>query len=355
MIAGVCLHSNSPNSTNHLAELEEEDFQKIFTFMHNLEDVNLRFAGQLKDPVLQYMLDHNTKIKHLQLGAANLVSDKSWTDVFHSLGGQLESLKLSELNDSMGDEMVQELAANCKKLNRLKLAKCSKMSGTAIAALSALQNLEHLSLNVSHYAPPVTLRCLIEAIGKNLRTLSLEEMYDADDTVLEAIHENCQQLRKLRFTGNCGCTDEGFARLFDKWSNLPLRQLDLNSNRDIENVDPDGDGQTPIGLASEGFQAMMAHSRSGLQRLNVSSCRHISHEALSAVFDGKKEYPQLEDIDMSFLPMADDFLLEGLFKSCPKLKKLVVFGCFKVKCARIPRGVILVGMANAYEAMVMEG
>ena len=89
MIAGVCLHSNSPNSTNHLAELEEEDFQKIFTFMHNLEDVNLRFAGQLKDPVLQYMLDHNTKIKHLQLGAANLVSDKSWTDVFHSLGGQL--------------------------------------------------------------------------------------------------------------------------------------------------------------------------------------------------------------------------------------------------------------------------
>ncbi|KAL9616911.1 MAG: hypothetical protein Q9160_008259 [Pyrenula sp. 1 TL-2023] len=335
--------------------LEEEDFQKIFTFLHNLEDVNLRWAGQLKDPVLRYMTEHNRQIKHLQLGAANLVSNECWRHVFRALGPQLESLKISELNDSMDDKTLQELVSHCTQLTRIKLKKCFKLSGNAPLLLALLGKLRHLSLNVSYDAPPEILKDLVNTVGSNLQTLSLEGMYEADDSVLVAIHENCHQLKKLRFTDNSLCHDSAFTSLFEGWENPPLRFIDLSSNRDIDNANPDGPSDVPVGLASDGFQALMAHSGSNLERLSIASCRHINHESMSIVFDGKKQYPQLADMDISFLPTVDDFLVSSVFKSCPRLKRLVAFGCFRVKTVQIPKGVAVVGMSNAQDTMVVEG
>lgn len=349
------LDSINGQANQYSIELEQEDFQKIFTFLHNLKDVNLRWAGQLKDPVLRYMTEHNRQIRHLQLGAANLVSDECWRHVFRTLGSQLESLKISELNDSMDDKTLQELVSHCTQLARIKLEKCFKLSGTAPLLLAALGKLRHLSLSVSCDAPPETLKDLVTSVGSTLQTLSLEGMYEADDTVLAAIHENCHQLKKLRFTDNSLCHDSAFTSLFEGWSNPPLRFIDLSSNRDIDNANPDGPGDEPIGLASDGFQALMAHSGSNIERLNIASCRHVNHESISIVFDGKKQYPQLVDMDISFLPTVDDFLVSSIFKSCPKLKRLVAFGCFRVKSVKIPKGVAVVGMSNAPDTMVVEG
>lgn len=323
--------------------------------MHNLESVNLRFAGQMKDPVFRYMLQHNRKIKHIQLGAANLVTDDCWRDLFRTLGSQLESLKMSELNDSMDDETLQELVSHCTNLSRLKLKKCFKLSEVAPELLSSLNKLQHLSLSISYDAPPPVLNKLIRSVGASLQTLSLEGMYEADDSVLTTIHKNCHQLKKLRFTGNSLCDDAAFTSFFTGWANPPLRFIDLNSNRDIDNADPDGPIETPIGLASSGFKAMMAHSGPRLEHLNIASCRHVNHESMSSVFDGEKQYPNLEDMDISFLPTMDDFLVSSIFRSCPKLMRLVVFGCSRVKSIQIPKGVAVVGMSNAQDAMIVEG
>ena len=79
-------------------KLEQEDFHKIFAQMPHVKNVNLRFAGQMKDEPLMYMIDKCDNLQHLQLGASNLVSDKGWIELFQQRGHQLESLMLSELN-----------------------------------------------------------------------------------------------------------------------------------------------------------------------------------------------------------------------------------------------------------------
>ncbi len=323
--------------------------------MPHVVDVNLRFAGQLKSEALMYMIEKNTKIKHLHLGATNLIGNDTWRTLFKVRGPQLESLKLSELNDSFNDETAQEMALHCQQLRRLKLRQCSHLSSASLASISSMPTLEHLTLAVGQDASSEILVRLVQNLGPSLRTLCLENYSEIDDTVSEAIKEYCTKLTKLRLTGSTVCSDIGFAKLFTSWDNPPIPYLDLTDNRDIDNSNPDGPAESLIGLGSEGFKALMKHSGSRLERLNVHSCRHISHEALSTVFDGNLQYPSLKDIDMSFVTVVDDFIMAGVFKSCPALAKFAVFACFKARDARIPAGVAVIGLPNAQDAVVIEG
>jgi DNA repair protein RAD7 len=301
------------------------------------------------------MIEKNTKIRQLQLGASNLIGDDSWRTLFKTLGPQLQSLKLSELNDSFDDETVEEMAQHCRQLQRLKLRTCLKLGERSLTSMSRMTTLQHLTLAVGQDASSETLVALLQNLGPSLKTLCLETYAEADDDVLVAIHTNCSNLSKLRLTGSIVCSDGGFANLFNDWKNLPLPYIDLSVNRDLDNANPDGPAEAPIGLGSEGFKALMRHSGSRLERLNVHSCRHISREALSEVFDGRLQYPLLKDIDLSFVTVVDDFIMTGIFKSCPSLAKLAVFACFKARDARIPAGVAVIGLPNAQDAVVVEG
>ncbi|OAL19123.1 hypothetical protein AYO22_10071 [Fonsecaea multimorphosa] len=337
-------------------KLEQEDFQKIFALMPQVEIVNLRFAGQLKDGPLLYMADKCRKIRHLQLGATNLVSDNAWVELFNSLGPQLESLKLSELNDSLKDETVVVLAEKCQKLKRLKLRSCSHMGEASIEALCSLQNLEHLTLgSVAQETDGGDLYTLVRLVGANLRTLCLEDFHELGGDVLLGIKNYCPNLHKLRIRGSSICLDEDFADLFDRKCPFPpLLYADFSDNRDIDSMNPEGDEDDLIGFGSLAFSALMAHSGSRLEHLNLKSCRHISHAALLEVFDGVKQYPFLRDLDLSFVTQVDDVVMTGIFKSCPSLAKLAVFACFNARSTSIPAGIAVIGLPNA-SANIVQG
>jgi DNA repair protein RAD7 len=339
------------------AKLEREDFTKMFAFMPQLERVNLRFAGQMKDEAVLYMVDKCKKIRHLQLGATNLVSDEAFITLFRRLGPQLESLKLSELNDSLKDDAITELAKNCTTLKRLKLRSCTHMTEESIKSLSKITTLQHLTLAVAQQdTSSQTLANLITSLGPNLRTLCLEDYPEIDDTVLAAIHNHCPRLSKLRITGSTLCTDVAFATLFDNNSPFPpLVYADFAENRDIDSMNPDGPQENPIGFGDLAVQALMHHSGATLDKLSLKSCRHISLAALMSVFDGQKKYPCLKDMDLSFVTQVDDVVMAGVFKSCPNLNRVVVFACFSARSTVIPDGVAVVGLPNAQERIVIGG
>lgn len=337
------------------AKLDEEDFIKIFREMPDLESVSLRFAGQFKDMSLRYMITTCKRVKHLQLGGSNLITNEAWIELFESLGPQLESLKVSELNDSLDDATLEAMAKNCTNLKRLKLRSCSHLTGTGLVNLSSLSALEHLSLAVGQEADTNVLKALVDNLGPNLRTLSLEGFSEADDEVVELINTRCSNLTKLRFTGSNTCSDAAFTDLFTNWSNPPLTFIDLADNRDIDSTAPDGPQDLPIGLGSNAFRALMKHSGPTLTKMNMHSCRHISAVALMDVFDGRKQYPLLKEIDFSFVASVDDVVLTGMFKSCPSLSKLAVFACFNARQVRVPRGVAVIGLPNAQDNIVVEG
>ena len=293
-------------------------------------------------------------IRSLQLEATNLVSNGKWAEFFEKCGQRLRDLKLSWLDYSMDEETFKGLICQCPNIKCLKIKKCFRLGDVALGAIMELGQLEHLSLRFPTPTTPGVLADLVSSVGPGLRTLSLEGFSDADDDALSMIHSSCTQLSKLRFTENDVCTDVGFASLFTNWSNPALAFIDFSSNRSVDYAAPDGPDD-PLGLASGGFEALMEHSGSRLERLDISSCRHITYECFFKVFDGKEQYPVLKDINISFLPKIDTSIVAGMFRSCPELIKVTAFGCFNVTEVAVPKGVALIGVPNAQDSIVQEG
>jgi len=335
-------------------KLETDDFKRMFAITPNLQNLTLENCGQLKDEVIDYILERDIPLRTMKLEAPNLVNDAKWREFFTKAGGRLETLKLTWLDYAMDDETVGYLVRGCPNLRYLKLKKCFRLGDDSLEILGQLQKLEHLSLESIEDADDMKLNKLVKSVGSNLRSLALQKFGNADDCTLEYIHDNCNKLRKLRFTENEICTDTAFAALFTKWINPPLLSVNLADNRDIDHRVPDGP-EDPVGFASSGLKALMEHSGSKIERLILKSCRHISHGALLEVFDGIKQYPHLREIDLSFVPQLDTVAVAGLIKSCPTIQRITAFGCFDVKDVEVPVGVALIGLPNAHESTVHEG
>ncbi|KAI9712730.1 MAG: hypothetical protein M1820_001352 [Bogoriella megaspora] len=338
------------------AKLDEDDLKQIFAVIPNIETVVLGNAHAFKDEVMDYMIEKASNLKHLHLYTANLVTDDMWLKFFQERGAQLEVLKLRDLDSSFGDEVVQAMTRHCQNLKRLKLKFCRRVGASAIQAISSMPagTLQHLSLHTTAEIPPEITIELIERHGPYLETLSLEHFIDADDSVLEAVHTNCINLRKFRFTDNDLCTDAAYVQLFTDWTNPPLFSIDLNSTRDIDNNNPNGPEDAPIGLSSNGFLVMMAHSAPQLRHLDIASCRHVSHSAFATAFDPssvKSSYPELRSINISFCNEVDTSIVAGIFRCAPKLEKVVAFGCFKIEDVVVPRGITLIGVPRAQDAI----
>ncbi|KAL9103619.1 MAG: hypothetical protein Q9163_001346 [Psora crenata] len=332
------------------SKLEADDYIRIFSIVPQLQSLNLRNAGQFKNEVLDFILERDIPLRSLQIEGANLVSNDKWCEYFSCCGHRLGTLKLAWLDYAMDDDACMKLVRHCPNLKRLKLRKCFKLGDPALSALSELGHLEHLSLRFALSTASETLADLISAVGPNLRTLSLESFTDADDRVLATIRSSCPRLTKFRFTENDVCTDAGFKELFTNPAIPPLSFADLSSNRSID-CDAPGGPEDPIGLCSTGFQALMDHSRSSLERLDISSCRHISYESFSNAFNGTKEYPLLKDINISFLPKVDTANVVAMFRCCPLLNKLTAFGCFNITDVVVPKGVALIGVPDAQHSI----
>ena len=339
-------------------KLETDDYTKIFSFVPNLTTLNLRNASQVKDRTLQYIAERAVPLKHLYLDCANLVTNDAWTAFFQKCGPRLESLALTWLDAYMDDATFESVMINCPNLTRLKIKKCMRLTNASLQSITLLKRLAHLSLRFNQPTSASVIAAMIETIGPGLKTLSLESFADADDTVLSAIHNNCASLVKLRLCENDVCTDAGFASLFTDWSNPPLRFIDLSSTRSIDYDAPDGDADNPVGLASKGFRALMQHSNSKLQTLNVASCRHIPHETFYKMFCDSSSntiYPNLTSTNFSFLTKVDTPIITGIFKTCPLIKKVTAFGCFNMSDVVVPRGVAVIGVPNAQDEIVKEG
>ncbi|KAJ6015082.1 hypothetical protein N7540_009673 [Penicillium herquei] len=329
-------------------KLETRDFHKILATMQSLTRLDLRFVTQMKDDVFEYMIAREMKIQELHLDAPSLVTSACWRKVFAGLGPHLKSLKLWNLEARFDDETFEAVSTNCTNLERLKLKNLGHIGDKTLEAISTLKDLKHLSLHLTQESnsSPEPLLQIIAQLGSQLRSLSLEEFETADDRLVQHIHDHCRVLFKLRISHNAVITDKAMAALFRDWSNPALRFVDFSSLRDVD-MDNHAGPEEPVGLASDGFAALMAHSGMDITTLNVSSCRHISRAAFEEVFAADKQYPHLISLDISLNEFIDDFITHSIFRCCPALKKLVVFGCFKIRDIKIPRGVAVIGTVGA--------
>lgn len=335
------------------ARLGSQDFISIFQVAPQLRRFKARAAIQFKDEVMDYLLSRDTALESFYLHGANLLSEDKWHEFFVKKGRALKGVQVYYTDKHFGDDSIDVLAQNCPSLLRLKVENNQKLTGKGVEAIANLSSLEHLGLQLHHRLQPASINTAISSVGPRLKTLSLKIVPDADDSILQTIHESCRSLTKLRITDSEAMTDQGFVSLFTNWSNAPLQIVDFQKCRYISASRPRANDDN-VGLCSEGFKALMAHSGQRLVDLNVHACRHISRTAFEEVFHETANFPELLKLEISFCEEVTDFILGSIFRACPKIKEVNVFGCMKVKEARVPRGVIVVGVPNA-QGMITEG
>ncbi|RYO93350.1 hypothetical protein DL764_008000 [Monosporascus ibericus] len=335
------------------ARLATDDYIRIFATASKLKKLKVRNAIQFKDEVMAYLLGRHIALESLSLHGANLVTQACWKDFLAAKGKHLRTLQVYYTDRHFDDDIVASLKDYCPSLNRLKIYHNQEVSDAGVKHIANLKSLEHLGLHLVKSTTTEPYVRVIKDIGERLRTLSIRNVDDADDRLLDAIHENCTSLTKLRIQNSEVMTDSAFARLFNDWKNKPLTFIDLEKCRHVDSAKP-RENPHLVGLCSDGFKALMNHSGRKLRHLNVHSCRHISSEAFEEVFSFDKEYPELVKLEISFCEQVTDFIVGCIFRACPKLRELNVFGCMKVKGVVVPKGRILVGVPNAI-GMVIEG
>lgn len=350
------LHSGLENVAIYdAAKLSPADFMGIFQRAPNLQHLKAKNAIQFQDEVLEYLITRNMNLKSIYLHGASLLSEDCWLKYLKAKGKHLESLRVYYTDRHVGDDMVAVLPDLCPSLKRLKIAHNQKVTDEGIKRLAALEGLEHLGIQLVNPTSTEPYTTMLKGIGKSLQTLSLAgpSLADLDDRVLDAIHEECHSLSKLRITDSQVMTDTGFVRLFKDWANKPLRFVDFEKCRHMDSAKPRENAHL-VGFCSGAFRALMAHSGKALEHVNVHACRHIKADAFEHVFSEANVYPELQYLEISFCEDVTDFIVGSIFRSCPNLKKLNVFGCMKLKDVRVPKGKILVGMPNAM-GMEIEG
>jgi len=335
------------------ARLSSDDIMQTMRSAPDLTNLKIKNGIQFKDEVMDYMMSRDFQLQKFYLHGANLLSDEKWIEYLSKKGKHLQSLRVYWTDKHVTDNMMEQLQDYCPSLKALKIAHNQQVSGKGVKTLANLPNLEYLSLELQKAVHPDVYVEILSKIGLQLKTFSLSIVPDVDNTVLDAIHHHCRSLRKLRITESEHCTDEGFARLFTGWENPGLEFLDLEKCRQLDSDQPRSNEKN-VGLCSNGFRALMAHSGQTLRRLNVHACRHISREAFEDVFAEDQRYTKLEEMEISFCEEVNDFIVGCIYRCCPNLRILNIFGCMLVKDVRVPKGKILVGLPNA-KGMQIEG
>lgn len=336
------------------AKLKSDDYIRMFQYVPTIKHLRLRNAIQFKDKVMDHLLATTIELESISLHGANLIADDRWDKFLVEKTSRLKSFKLYYTDGYFGDTQLELLAKHCSTLQRLKISHNQKVTDEGVKIIANLPKLEHLSLEFYKDTDSQPYVDILKSVGAQLRTFSLSTVHYIEDVVLEAIHDHCRNLTKLRITDNEALTDQGFANLFTAWPNPPLAFVDFHKCRHVDasqpRENPDG-----IGFGSLGFEALMAHSGTHLKYIRIDACRHISLETFERVFASSgKQYPELRDIDLSFCQNVNDFVVGSIFKTCPNLKTLTVFGNFGVKDVIVPKGKILIGVPNAL-GMKIEG
>ncbi|KAI1452701.1 RNI-like protein [Annulohypoxylon moriforme] len=328
------------------SQLEQPDYIRIFQVCPGVKHLKLYNAIQFRDGAVEFIAGRQFNLESLYLAGANLLTEQGWLGYLKAKGEHLKSLRVYFTDKQFNSAVLQAIRSYCRSLERLKICHNQQISDEELVDIAGMSNLRHIGLHLVKDTTTPTYVSIIENLGKNLETFSIRMVPDVGDELLEAIHDNCTQLSKLRITHSEEMTDAGFVKLFTGWENRPLRFIDFEKCLPMTDADPKVNPDK-VGLHSDGFQAMMNHSGRKLKKLNLHGCRHISGEAFEEVFSSDKRYSELLDLEVSFCEPVTDYIVGLIFRSCPNLRTLNVFGCMKLKDVRVPRGKVLIGLPNA--------
>ncbi|KAF8914669.1 hypothetical protein CPB85DRAFT_1560873 [Mucidula mucida] len=281
-----------------------------------LTTLALDYCGLISDAVISTWSNSLPNLVSLQLLGPFLIKPPAWIQFFTS-HPKLECFFITQSPRFDLECLNSLIDTSGKTLQKLGLQEVGQLSDEFLQSIERLAG--HLKiLDISDPSTPCSddaLINLLEAVGSTLTSLNISGHHAAEDAVLlNGVQPNVQCLSSLAIRGLGKLSNEGVADFFSGWtSNPPLASLDIS--------------RIPL-LKSEALLAMLEHSGSALQELNINGWKGVENEALEQI--GVRA-PELRTVDLGFCRGVDDFTLKGLIeKNNGVIREIKVWGCNRV-------------------------
>ena len=301
----------------------------------NLRSLRLDFCGQMDDNTMKVFSSSLPHLERIELLGPFLVRSPAWQDFFKS-HPNLTGFLITQ-SPRFDLDATKALVEHCPNLQELRLKEVGKMSDEIVEELEnfgAKQGLWRLDLSdPSNSCSEEALSKLVNAVSQSLTHLDLSGHDLLAEEFFTTALLNLDTLEHLALARISELTDEVVSEFFNSWPNAPLHTIDLSRNPS---------------LSSASLEAIVKHSGSNLQELNINGWKDVSEEALRLVASGA---PVLRKADVGWCRSFDDFVLKAwldgeetvegtgvLEGGCQKLSELKVWGCNRVT-ASCPRRV----------------
>lgn len=258
------------------------------------------------------------KLQHLFLLMARGFEDSHLRDIVQNVP-DLETLDLRSCG-GLTDECLANIHV-LRRLRRLSLARCYRISGDALRGLGTIASLQHLNFG-STFISAAVLRSLVSL--KDLRSLELGKV---DPVGIDIICENFERLEQLNLHFIGMLTDADgvkFCRLQHLKSfafHGGIRFTDLTFEKgvgspEMERLSLEGCSLTDAGLAR------VAEHHGNLRKLRLSHCAKITDEGLIALL---RRQPFLEELSLKLCNSLNGACLRELESLCPRLRVLTIY------------------------------
>ncbi|KAK7060603.1 UV-damaged DNA-binding protein rad7 [Paramarasmius palmivorus] len=278
----------------------------------NLTTLRLDFCGQMSDAVVENWSISLPNLVHLELLGPFLVRAPAWKAFFET-HKPLRSFLITQ-SPRFDLECMQALVnSSAGILEKLRLREVEKLDDAFLELISKCAKLQWLDISEpSHSCSDEGVATLLAFVGERLEYLNISNHTGLTDNTLDSMKEHVAQLQELEFSGLPELTDAGVAKFFAEWENGPLSRINMSRNPQ---------------LASEAVSALLGHSVSALEALNLNGLKDASAESLSGI-SGAKE---LKGLDIGWCRAVDDFVVKAILEGCKGLKELRVWGCNRVE------------------------
>ncbi|KAK0453698.1 RNI-like protein [Armillaria borealis] len=298
-------------------KLTPDALQTLAHLNPNLTTLRLDFCGLLSDEVMSVWSTSLPNLVSLQLLGPFLVRPSSWINFFES-HPQLECFKITQ-SPRFDVKCVETLITTSQKtLHTLGLKEVGKMSDEFLNCIKLLEG-QLTYLDISEPSESCSEAAIIEmlsTVASTLTHLDLSNHTEVSDKVLRlGLQPYSKAITSLGLKDLPELTDTGVADFFNSWTdNPPLTFLDISRIHL---------------LTKDALLAILAHSGSCLQELNINGWRDIDNESLEEI---GKQARDLKKVDLGFCRGVDDFTVKSIIDgSKGGLQEVKVWGCNRVE------------------------
>ena len=285
---------------------------------------------------LRDLVNGMPSLESLNLSGCYNLSDFALESAFIREVPALKVLNLSLCKD-VTDSSLRRITTNCKNIEVLDLAGCSKITNQSLFFISLLKKVKKLNLRSCRQISDFGIGdlCNISApqTRRSLEDLCLQDCQKLTDESLRHISVGLPNLHKINLSFCVSITDTGLKSLSKLHT---LQDLNLRSCDNISDIGIGFLGENGLNLLSLDISFCANIADSGMKHIAAGICtlRSLSLTTCSIGDEGLKRLAKalsdLEELNIGQCVAITDEGLLSLADNSFKLRSLDLYGCPKV-------------------------